>query len=78
MGRSKPVTTSDIEEALDIAARVVDQFGYKYWPIFERLEAELESRASREKRLQSRLDRLCHDASMGIELRPPQESRENS
>lgn len=78
MGHSKPVTTGDIEEALDIAARVIDKFGYKYWPIFERLEEELESRASREKRLRTRLDRLCHDASVAIELQPPQESRENS
>lgn len=58
MRRPKPVTASDIEEALDIAARVIDKFGYKYWPIFERLEAELERRVSREKRLRSRLNKL--------------------
>ena len=57
MGRPKALTTGDIEDALNIAARVVDRFGYKYWPIFERLEAELESRTSREDRLRARLGR---------------------
>jgi hypothetical protein len=61
MGRSKPVTNSDIEDALDIAARVIDKFGYKYWPIFERLEAELESRTDREERLRARLGRSKTD-----------------
>ncbi|KCZ61460.1 hypothetical protein [Hyphomonas atlantica] len=57
MGHAKPVTVGDIEDVLDIAARVIDKFGYKYWPIFERLEAELECRSSREERLKARLDR---------------------
>lgn len=57
MASPKPVTTGDIEEGLDIAARVIDKFGYKYWPIFERLEAELESRTDREERLRARLQR---------------------
>lgn len=57
MGRPEPATNGDIEDALDIAARVIDRFGYKYWPIFERLEQELEQRTSREIRLQSRLER---------------------
>tara|TARA_R110001632_G_scaffold12019_1_gene42259 strand:+ start:119 stop:352 length:234 start_codon:yes stop_codon:yes gene_type:complete len=63
MGRTKPVTIGDIEDALDIAARVVDLFGFRYWPIFERLEAELERRASREARLNARLNRLITDQS---------------
>ena len=57
MSGKNPVTIGDIEEALDIAARVIDRFGYKYWPIFERLEAELERRASREMKLRRRLGR---------------------
>ncbi|MAM56215.1 MAG: hypothetical protein CMN25_02650 [Salinicola sp.] len=52
----KPADTGDIEDALDIAARIIDRFGYRYWPIFERLEAELENRTSREMRIQARLN----------------------
>ena len=32
-----------------------DLFGYRYWPIFERLEAELETLSNREDRLHARL-----------------------
>ncbi|MEQ3650815.1 hypothetical protein [Hyphomonas sp.] len=63
MGRPKALTTGDIEHALDIAARVVDLFGFQYWPIFERLEAELERRASREERLNARLNQSMTDQS---------------
>lgn len=70
MRRTKPVTTSDIEEALDIAARVIDKFGYKYWPIFERLEAELESRTSREERLRARLSPPAGPKKAPAETKP--------
>tara|TARA_R110001599_G_scaffold149361_1_gene333156 strand:- start:2906 stop:3124 length:219 start_codon:yes stop_codon:yes gene_type:complete len=61
MGRPKALTTGDIEDALDIAARVIDKFGYRYWPIFERLEAELERRMEREDKLKSRLARVSKE-----------------
>ena len=61
MGRPKALTTGDIEDALDIAARGIDKFGYRYWPIFERLEAELERRMEREDKLKSRLARVSKE-----------------
>ena len=49
------VSDQDLEEALSIAAKMIDLYGYKYWPIFERLEAELDARTERIKRVQARL-----------------------
>ena len=49
------VSDQDLEEALSIAAKMIDLYGYKYWPIFERLEAELEARSDRIRRVQARL-----------------------
>ncbi|MEE2929227.1 MAG: hypothetical protein AAF613_08145 [Pseudomonadota bacterium] len=49
------VSDRDLEDALTIAAKMIDLYGYKYWPIFERLEAELEARTERIKRVQARL-----------------------
>lgn len=49
------VSNQDLEGALSIAAKMIDLYGYKYWPIFERLEAELEARTERIKRVQARL-----------------------
>ena len=48
-------TYDNREAALVTLARHIDSYGDKYWPIFERLEGELEDRKSREKRLRSRL-----------------------
>ena len=49
------VSDQDLEDALGIAAKMIDLYGYKYWPIFERLEAELDARAERIKRVRARL-----------------------
>jgi len=49
------VTEENIETALVTLARHIDRYGDKYWPIFERLESELEDSKSREKRLRNRL-----------------------
>ena len=49
------VSDQDLEDALGIAAKMIDLYGYKYWPIFERLEAELDARTERVKRVQARL-----------------------
>jgi len=40
-----------LERALVVAARVVDLFGQQYWPVFERLESELEARQDRRSRI---------------------------
>ena len=51
------VSDEDIEVALKSVAHLVEKYGEKYWPIFERLEAELKSRRSRSKRLNRALKR---------------------
>lgn len=45
----------ELEKGLKTAARLVKTFGDRYWPVFERLEQELEKRHSRAARLQRRL-----------------------
>jgi hypothetical protein len=49
------VSDQDLEEALGIAAKIVDLYGYTYWPIFERLETELTERRKRRSRVMARL-----------------------
>lgn len=45
------VSDKDIETALHSVAQLVHVYGDKYWPIFERLEEEIEKRRSMSKRL---------------------------
>ena len=45
------VSDQDIEAALRSVAQLVNAYGDKYWPIFERLEGELDKRRSKSKRL---------------------------
>lgn len=47
----QPVSAQRIENAIRIVARLIDMDGDEYWPILERLEAELAALASREERL---------------------------
>jgi len=47
----QPVSAQRIENAIRIVARLIDMSGDAYWPILERLEAELAALASREDRL---------------------------
>jgi hypothetical protein len=47
----QPVSVQRIENAIRIVARLIDMSGDAYWPILERLEAELGALASREERL---------------------------
>ncbi len=47
----QPVSAQRIENAIRIVARLIDMSGETYWPILERLEAELAALASREERL---------------------------
>lgn len=45
------VSERELEVALLSVAQLVNSYGEKYWPIFERLEKELEDRRSRSERL---------------------------
>ena len=45
------VSERELEAALHSVAQLVNSYGDKYWPIFERLEHELDNRRSRSKRL---------------------------
>ena len=45
------VSDKEIEVALHSVAQLVNVYGEKYWPIFERLESELDNRRSKSKRL---------------------------
>lgn len=49
------ITEQDIEEGLSLLAWLIDRYGDAAWPLFERLERELESRQKRKTRVQSRL-----------------------
>ena len=49
------ISEQDIEEGLSVLAWLIDRYGYAAWPLFERLERELESRQKRKSRVQSRL-----------------------
>ena len=48
----------DIERAMATVARVIELYGDAYWPILERLEAELESRRTKAARLTRHLKRF--------------------
>jgi hypothetical protein len=50
-GAMQPVNAQRIENAIRIVARLIETSGEAYWPILERLEAELAALASREERL---------------------------
>lgn len=52
---SSEITEQDIEEGLNLLAWLIDRHGDAAWPLFERLERELESRQNRKARIQSRL-----------------------
>lgn len=45
------VCDHEVEAALHSVALLVNAYGDKYWPIFERLEFELDKRRSKSKRL---------------------------
>ena len=54
---SDKVSERELEAALHSVAQLVNFYGDKYWPIFERLESELEDMRSRSKRLSDALGR---------------------
>lgn len=55
MAKADQITEQDIEDGLDFIAGLIDRHGDAYWPIFERLERELEQRRSKAARLSARL-----------------------
>jgi len=55
-----PIKEEELENGLDIAARYINAYGEKYWPIFERLEKDLETRKSRRLRIMNRLSRAAN------------------
>lgn len=50
-GLHKNVSDKEIEAALCSVAQLVNVYGDKYWPIFVRLEEELNNRRWKSKRL---------------------------
>lgn len=51
-------SNEEIEEGLTLLASLIEWYGDVYWPIFERLEAELEARQSKSARLRARLKQI--------------------
>ena len=52
---SKTVTAEDLEYGLGVLALIIDTQGDAVWPLFERLERELEDIQSRRERVERRL-----------------------
>ena len=48
-------TIEELEEALGIIAQAIELYGEAYWPLFDRLETELQTRLQREQRLRQHL-----------------------
>jgi len=51
----RKITDREIEDGLNVVARLIERYGDVYWPVFERLELELQKRRSRAARLSRRL-----------------------
>ena len=45
------VSETDLQDALTAVARIIERYGDAYWPLFDRLEAELGERQRRQARL---------------------------
>ena len=50
-----PLSFSELTHARRIAASLVETFGDDFWPAFDCLDREIESRRGRESRLQNAL-----------------------
>ena len=66
MPTRSPVTEEDIKLGLGIVAKLIDEFGEAYWPIFDRLERELEIRQKRCARLRNRLKQQRQPSTLGV------------
>jgi len=51
----RKITNEEIEDGLNVVARLIERYGDVYWPVFERLELELQKRRSRAARLSRQL-----------------------
>lgn len=51
MGKSVPISAGDIEVALEKLTWVIENHSAAAWPLFDRLEKELESLRGRKSRL---------------------------
>jgi len=49
------ITEKEIEDGLCVVARLIERYGDAYWPVFDRLERELEEKKKRAHRLRLRL-----------------------
>jgi len=64
------VTDQELEQALATTARVIERYGDAYWPLFDRLERELEARRTRRARLRAQLSNNVRRA--GAKISPPE------
>ena len=53
--RSRHISDQEIEDGLAMLACLIEWYGDVYWPIFDRLENELERRRLRSAQLRARL-----------------------
>ena len=53
--KAREVTVDDLEYGLSILARVLDTQGDTVWPLFERLERDLDNTQSRRGRVEKHL-----------------------
>ncbi|WP_375204671.1 hypothetical protein [Hyphococcus sp.] len=63
MPSRRVISEEEIEDGLNVVARLIDRYGDVYWPVFERLERELEDRRSRSWRVKSCLKRIQRHSS---------------
>ena len=56
MSKQKEATQEELEAALRSLAFLIKSYGPKYWPIFERIDQELQRVKARQIRLSAALD----------------------
>lgn len=65
MPSRRTISEEEIEDGLNVVARLIDRYGDVYWPVFERLEKELQDRKSRSSRIKARLSANRHSRNGG-------------
>jgi hypothetical protein len=68
----------ELADALASLARIIDRYGDVYWPLFERLERELECERSRKARLAAYWDRSQGSKLLIARRKVPMEKGERS
>ena len=66
---TKTVTAEELEYGLGVLARIIDTQGDAVWPLFERMEYELENMRSR----RVRVDKFLQSSSLTRDVSPPNE-----